>query len=293
MTILSYTAYGLSIHSELSLPELIAVEQRVASVAIRLQKLDGVKQSVTQSSACFLGETPGVGAFLVRDGNEIIGDPAPGADESLLRTIILGPILAVLLRQRGLAVLHASSIVFNNSAIAFLGGSGWGKSTLAKAFYDRGHGVVTDDVMAVHVNEDHPQVLPGYPSVKLFSDVVVSPRYANKDNQLLLSRTEKRAQRVAVRFPEEPLPLRRLYALAVGELNAVEPIQPQDAFVELTRNSRAMTFLRDAHSLNAHMRQCARLVAKVPVCRLRRRPVLADLPEVIRLIEEDMAKNAC
>lgn len=170
----SYIAYGAGIHSELSLPELVAVEEASDDITILLRDLTNSEKLATQNTTFFLGKTANIGTFLVRGGKEIIIDPSPGVDGDLLRTIVLGPIWAVLLRQRGLAVFHASSININNSAIAFLGGSGWGKSTLAEAFYDRGYGVITDDVMAVRIEESPPQVFPAYPLSNFFLILQVS-----------------------------------------------------------------------------------------------------------------------
>jgi hypothetical protein len=287
-----YTAYGLGICSVLPFPELALVEQMSPGIAIQVRKLGGLEQATPSSSACFLGETPGVGMFLVRDGNEIIIDPVPGVDESLLRTIILGPILAVLLRQRGLAVLHASSVATNTYAVAFIGQSGWGKSTLAEALYGRGYSVVTDDVMAVHLDGDYPQVFPGYPSIKLFPDTAAFLGCSGRATHAVHSHTEKRAHSAALRFPNKPLPLRRMYVLAFGECNEIAPLSPREVVLELVRNSRAVSLLRDADSLKAHLHQCARLAAKVPVFRLQRRPALSALPDVVRLIEEDLTENA-
>jgi hypothetical protein len=287
-----YTAYGFGIHSELPLSELVAVEKVPNDITIFLRSLSSSEQAATQNATYFLGETIDVGTFLVRNGKEIIIDPTPGVDDALLRTIVLGPIWTVLLRQRGLAVFHASAIIVNNGAVAFLGGSGWGKSTLAEAFYARGYGIVTDDVMAVRIGESPPQVFPSYPSVKLFPDAASFLGCDASATHLVHSQTEKRAHRAALRFPQGPLPLRRIYVLAIGECNKIEPLQSQEAFVELVRNSRAVSLLKDSDSRNGHFHQCACLVAEVPICRLKRRPALADLPEVIRLIEEDLAENA-
>lgn len=288
-----YTAYGFGIHSELPLPELTAVEKAPDDITIFLRSLSISEQATTRNATYFLGETIDVGTFLVSNGKEIIIDPIPGVDGALLRTIVLGPIWAVLLRQRGLAVFHASGIIVNNGGVAFLGGSGWGKSTLAEAFYARGYGIVTDDVMAVRIEESPPQVFPAYPSVKLFPDTANFLGCDASTTHPVHSRTEKRAHRVALKFPQGPLPLRRIYVLAAGECNKIEPLQSQEAFVELVRNSRAVSLLRDQDSRNGHLRQCAHLVTEVPVCRLKRRLVLSDLPEVMQLIEEDFTKISC
>ena len=258
-------------------------------MVISLRRLEHSEQGAARSSKLFVGETAGIGTFLVRDGQEIVVDASPGVDESLLRTILLGPIMAVLLRQRGLAVLHASAIAINDGAIAFLGASGWGKSTLAEAFYARGYGVVTDDVMAIRLDGAQPRVAPGSPSVKLFPDAAEFLGCDARDARRVHSQTEKRAHGVALRFPQGPLPLRRIYVLAIGERNEITPIEPREVFVELARNSRAVVLLTDSTSRSTHLHQCAQLAAQVPVLRLSRRPALSALPDLVGLVEADLA----
>jgi hypothetical protein len=284
-----YTAYEVGIHSEILLPGLTAAIHISQDVIVRLQSLGNVDSAESGKGAFFLGETPGVATFLVRDGNEIIVDPAPTVDPSILSSILLGPIFAVLLRQRGFAVVHASGVMINDGAVAFVGQSGRGKSTLAEAFYKHGYGVITDDVMAVSIEGSRPEVLPAYPSIKLYPESARALECENSATHRVNSRTEKRAHSVASGFPQGRLPLRRMYVLSSGENNAIEPLQLQEAFVELVRNARAMTLLKDAHSRNAHLQQCSRLAAEVPTLRLRRRLDLSALSEIVELIENDLA----
>ena len=243
----------------------------------------------TRSALYFLGQTTGVATFLVRNGNEIIIDPLPGADDSLVSAILLGPILSVLLRQRGLAVIHASGIVRDGAGVAFIGDSGCGKSTLAAAFYKQGYTVVTDDVMAVRLEAGGPQVLPGYPSIRLLPDTAAFLGCKDSATHNVHSQTDKMAYCVSSKFPQKSMPLRRMYVLARGEQDEIQPLQPQEIFGELVRNSRALTLMRDPESLRTHLRQCTRLAAAVPACRLQRRRDLTVLPEVIELIEKDLA----
>jgi len=286
-----YTAYKLGIYSQVPLQGLVAVADASEDVAIQLRRIDGFEQDATRNSAYFLGETTGVGMFLVRDGKEIIVDAIPEVDESLLSALLLGPIMAVLLRQRGFAVLHASSVATKGGAIAFLGDSGCGKSTLAEAFYTRGYGVITDDVMAVQINGRCHHVIPGYPSIKLFPHTALFLGCDTSATESVHSQTEKRMHSVALGFPRVPLPLCRMYVLAGGEVDSIEPLKPREIFPELVRNSRAASLLRDSDSRSAHLHQCAKLAAGVPVLRLRRRRVLSAIPDLVRLIEEDLAQN--
>ena len=286
-----YTAYGLGIHSPIPLPGLVAVENLPKDVAIQLRKLDSSERGASRSRTYCLGEVAGIGTFLVRDGDKIIADPVPGVEESLLCNALLGPGMALLLRQRGMAVLHASGIAIGTAAVAFLGQARWGKSTLAETFYKQGYGVVTDDVMAVRVDGNYPQVIPAYPSVKLLPDAAAFLGCEASATHRVHAQAQKCAYSVVLGFPQGPLPLRRIYVLATGEDNKIEFLQPQEAFVELVRNSRAVSLLKDLDSRNAHLHHCSRLVATVPICLLKRRPVLTDLPEVVRLVEEDLAKS--
>ena len=283
-----YTAYDLGILSDLALPELIAVKH-ASDVRIRLENSDSSMQEAIMEKNCFRGGTENVADFLVQDGREIIIYPSPDADEALLRTLVLGPIFSVLLRQRGLLVLHASSIAIQGGSIAFLGRSGWGKSTLAETFYRQGHGIVSDDVMAVQIGTDQPHVLPSYPHIKLLPDVASSRQ--GQESIELHAQTEKCSYPVPDGFPRTSLPLHCLYVLAVGTSNKIEPLSPQGAFVELVRHSRAVGLLKSPDFVSTHLHQCASLVKQVPIRRLTRQPSLSGLAAVAQLVEEDLVSH--
>ena len=63
-------------------------------------------------------------------------------------TYLLGPVLGLLLRFRGITCLHASAVAIDGSVIAFVGAEGAGKSTTAAAFARAGFAAVSDDVVA-------------------------------------------------------------------------------------------------------------------------------------------------
>ena len=72
------------------------------------------------------------GTMAERHGTEIVVDPLPS----------LGMGFGLLLRPRGLVVLHASSVDIDGKAVAFVGNPGRGKSTLALALLEQGHKLV-------------------------------------------------------------------------------------------------------------------------------------------------------
>ena len=84
---------------------------------------------------------------------------------------LLGPVISVLLHQRGFLVLHGSAVKINNESIAFVGNRGMGKSTIAINLYKKGYPLVTDDIIAINFdNEGNPYIYPGYSHVRLSKD---------------------------------------------------------------------------------------------------------------------------
>jgi len=294
--VFSYIAYGLALRSALPLPELVAADE-TTDVFVRLGKVDRSRSNAAAEGHCFRAFADEaylfweeVGTFLVRSGNEIIVEPAPGVEERVLRLFILGPALAVLLHQRGLLVLHASAVALDDGAVVFLGGPGWGKSTMAAAMYARDYGVVADDVVAVDLDgERGPTIFPGFPQLKLWPDATVSLGDIAETLPQLHPRLEKRACRVASGFPRTPLSLRHIYVLDEGRNHTIEPIEKQDALVELVRHSYGVRLLQPVNP-RSHFLQCANLANKVPVRRLKRLRSLPALPELAQIVEEDLVQ---
>jgi hypothetical protein len=298
-----YNAYGLGIRSALPLPELVATAEIGTDVVIQLGKVDRLlpKTSLmednfhlTAQSACFFWER--TGTFLVKDGKEIIVEPFPGVDERLIRLPLLGTVLAVLLYQRGFLVLHASAIAINSGVVAFLGGKGQGKSTMAATLYRRGHQLMADDVVALDFsNPRNPLVLSGFPQFKLWPEAAAST--LGDDPEILpqlASGYEKRARRAVDRFSYTPLPIRYLCVLCEGPAPALTPLQPQEAIVQMIANSYVARFgnqLLQGIGAVAHLRQCASLIKSVPVYYLERPRSLSLLPAIAWMVEDHFTHN--
>ena len=296
----SYTAYGLGIHSFVPLPELIAEEQK-ADVVFRLGRVNGSSLHTVDEMHRFKADSneahyfmDGVGSFLARGGQEIIVDPRPDADERVVRLCLLGPALALILHQRQRLVLHASAVAAGDRAIVFLGGQGWGKSTLAAALHLRGHKMLADDVTAIQMDCDFPKVLPGFPQCKLWPDAVSALGASPENFPLLHPDFSKRAFRVTSGFPRGPLPLKHIYVLATGERLEIESLRPQEALLELIRHSYAARFgnhLLQATGIALHFKQCVALVQNASLYRFRRPASLSVLDEHVSMLINDMSRK--
>jgi energy-coupling factor transporter ATP-binding protein EcfA2 len=116
---------------------------------------------------------PNVGRFLVRDGNEILVESAPGSDEGEVRAYLFGTAFGVLCHQRGIAPLHASAIDTADGCVAFVGPSGAGKSTLVAALARLGHEVIADDVCFLQLDsKGNLGVRPGIGRIRLWEEAI-------------------------------------------------------------------------------------------------------------------------
>lgn len=287
-----YAAYGLSIHSDLPLPDLVAGRAEM-DVTLSLGNLDrvpreadtpGVRIHATAEEASLFWKD--VGAFSVRDGREIVVDPVPEVEEeSVLRSVLLGPILATLLHQRGLLILHASAAWMDGGAVVFLGHSGCGKSTLLAALHARGFEVIADDVTAVRLAAGGPRVLPGIARLKLHPDAAQALGYDPEQLPRVHPAFDKRVVRAA--GAQKAAPLTQVYVLAEGAENAIEPVRAQEAVVELVRHSYCSRLLA-ATGAACHLRQCATLTERNPVRRLRRPRDLSALVRQVDAVVRDI-----
>lgn len=294
----AYGAFGLDVASELELPALPAVDGVDPG---------GADVVVVEGAVTVPGGATGDGPFhgagpdecylsfevadlAVRGGREIVVDPVAGAPAGIVHNVVVGPALNHLLHQRGLFVLHGSTVVVDGAAVAFLGRSGDGKSTTASAFLAEGHQVAGDDVAAVRRGERRPFVQPGYPAIKLAPSTVDRLDLGLRDLGPISRGRRRRFYRLPDGAAADPVPLDRVYVLEDGPTTEVVPLGPGERVVQLVAHTYAGGRVRESDGAVENFRRCSRLVEDVPVRRLRRPRRLAELPAVVRAVEADVAE---
>jgi hypothetical protein len=246
-----------------------------------------VRASVHDSGRHIRLSWPLAGTFVARDGRLAAVRPAPGASARTVRLFLNGPVAAVLLRQQGFVVLHASAVRLEGSAVLFLGASGRGKSTIAAALVQRGHRLITDDVAAVDSGTGGLLVLPGVAELKLWPDSAGALGRRAERLPRVRPGVEKRALSTAGRGVACPVPLRRVYVLTQGERLALEPLAPCEALIELIRHSYGPQTLRAVRPA-VQFTGCGRIATEIPVARLIRPAGLAHLADLARIVETDI-----
>ncbi len=285
--------YGLTVGTDFPLLSSSApfIHGEELEVTVELKSLAQLDCPLT--SDCILGTLSGVGQVLIRNGREIVIDVAPEhqGDEGLLRPSVLGPLMSALLQQRGFLVLHASAVLFQEQAIAFIGQSGAGKSTTASAFVKYGCPLVTDDVLAIRFHDAQPWVTPSYPVIKLLPDAVDALGHQPFQLPLLNKTSSKRLQTVADFPGATAYPLAKVYILAVGDRHEIMALSSTQALFSLISNSRTLNTLLDASAQKTHFQQCAKMVQSIPINRLNRKPSLDELTDIIKLVEQDLTQE--
>ena len=240
-----------------------------------------------QDGTCLI-RLDGIARFLLRDGTEIVIEPAPQATEDDLRCFVLGSVLAVLCHQRGLIPLHAACVRIGTTAIAFAGLSGAGKSALTAALAMRGHEILADDLTVIDPDPPKgPVVLPAGCSLALHPDVRSALRLAG-DWRPARPGLDKQVLRPAAGPAIGAVTLDRLYLLerpVSGSPERYERMAEAEAARLLaihTHARRIAGHLGGAARLQAGM---SRIAGQVAVSRLYRRFDLDNLPALARDIE--------
>ena len=215
----------------------------------------------------------GMQFWMDRRGTKLWASWPSGSSVEDAATYILGPVLGLLLRFRGITCLHASAVAIGTSVIAFVGAEGAGKSTTAAAFARAGYAAVSDDVVALVEREGNFFVSPSYPHLCLWPDSVELLYGTTDALPPFVPNWEKRRLAFAnggARFEDGDLPLRAIYLLDEirGEPGPhVEAVTGQTGFLSLVANSFATNML-DSEMRANEFRTFSSLVAKVPLRRL-------------------------
>jgi len=206
---------------------------------------------------------------------------------------LLGPILGLMLRLRGVTCLHASAVAFGDRSVAFVGQTGMGKSTTAAAFARQGYGVISDDIVALEEREGTLHVVPAYPHLCLWPESVKMLYDSPEALPRLIPDWDKRRMDLGnqgTRFESRCLPLCAIYVL--GERRAdpapyVETVRPQNALLALVADTYANKIL-DRELRAREFAVLGWLVTNVPIRRVYAHEDPARLDRLCTVIREDL-----
>jgi hypothetical protein len=208
--------------------------------------------------------------WLDRAGGQVWGVWPEGSSLEEATSYLLGPVMGVLLRHRGIICLHASAVAINDRAVAFVGPPGAGKSTMAAALAQGGCRVLADDIATIEERDGVFYVHPGYPGVCLWPNSIgflygekglAGAPFMSGDKRCLS--TEE-----GLRFEARPLPLDRICILGyrkTGERTASLDTSAQGLFLALVANTYASNIL-DVQMRATELAVLGRMSSAVRLC---------------------------
>jgi len=240
-----------------------------------------------------------IGEFLVSaDGRRITCRRVEEASLESFQVYMLGQALSFALVRQGLEPLHATAIVVDGHAVAFLGDNAFGKSSLAACFLEAGSRLLTDDLLILRESRRRVLAYPGPPRIKLF------PKIARRFlGQAAANRGQMNADTEKLILPIDehrrcasPIALDAIYTLAAPRAAcrapdvSIETLSPREAFVELVKgtfNRRLVSQQR----LERHFDFVAGLTDRIAVKRLTYARAIDRLNEVREAVLADLTRG--
>ena len=218
----------------------------------------------------YLLRFPELADFVVT-GDTVTCHPLPGCRDDSLRHLLLDQVIPRLWAHRGNLVLHASAVVLpDGSVVAFLGESGWGKSTLAAALQSRGCQLLSDDSISLGSEDGHALLTPSYTGLRLNDDSIAVLGLEGQTWSSVSHYSDKRRFDPATEEgTDATFPLHTLYVLR-------EPEPLADISMETVAGAKIVTTLikrsflldvRDTTSAKQQLQQATSLLSAIPQVR--------------------------
>lgn len=309
-----YGVYGLRVRSHLKLTlDDMPVEGR-ADVEIRggtSEQFSEARSRITLDQATWihLHELSDGWSFLRYDelfeflvsplGDRIFYRFLADVPLESFQTYALGRVFSFALVKMGYEPLHAATVVIDGRAVAFLGASTFGKSSLATCFVASGYPLLTDDTLRLEQQDGQYMGFPGPPRLRLMpkiahlylgdvsAGVVMNPREKNEKAQKLVFRLLPSqsfptvAPLAAIYVVTSP---RKVYRRQQIKIGALTPLESLMKVISFTHNSE----LSNSNRLSRQLDAAQRLIEAVPLRSLAYPRILASLSAVRDAILEDL-----
>lgn len=221
------------------------------------------------------------------------------AYEYLAEIHFLGIAFSLWLELRGILALHASAVVIEDSAVAFLATNKGGKSSLAAILMQAGYPLLTDDILPLEQRGETFLGRPGYPQMRMWPDQ--ARHFLGRYEDLGIVHPAYSKRRVPVgkdglgTFHSEPVPLTCFYLPERCDLagwgTGIETshVSRTQALMSLVGQSFVPHTVEALGLQPQRLNFFARLLSQVPVRRIIYPEGYAHLPQIRRSILSDLA----
>ena len=242
--------------------------------------------AVARKDGGFLLRFPATADFLIStDATRVVCSPHGEQAAETIRHLLLDQVLPRVLAHRGRLVLHAGAVEIDGAAVAVVGASGLGKSTLVAGFHEAGFHALTDDGLIVTVTDMGSTCLALYPGLRLWPSSAARLG-VDSAGTLPMSGTSTK-YRIPLPAAEEaqPRPLASAIILSPPPDDddvrhvTLTRLSPRDACVELLRASFQLD-IGNPRRAAGHLETAAQVADRLPVYALGYPRDYSRLPEV-------------
>lgn len=292
-----YTAYGLTIKSEIELPELkphgiLTINPVDADVTIRsgmveenLPSAHSKRKHVQVGDREVLLTFKHVGRFLVTNGTDILFSSFAQAQPSQIRLHLLGSCLGAIFQQRSKLTFHGGAVNIKNQITLFLGKRGTGKSTLTATFFNRGYLVFSDDVCVMDDPYVGNNLYPGAPFIKLCTSSLKKLGSDSVGLQKVITSREKYLLPLPTGSENAPVKVDRIYILRWGNQIRITHVSKKEALPLLAGNTYRPWMSKKNLGEAKILDMCTQLIQRIPVYTLTRPFDITRIEEAIPHIE--------
>jgi hypothetical protein len=243
-----------------------------------------------RSGSNYLLRFPGLADFEVSgDGTAVTAYPAPTTDADTLEHLHVNQVVPLALSRQGRPSFHASVVTVSGGAVAFLGETALGKSTLAASFALEEAEFLTDDSLLIEETEAGCLAISSHASLRLWADSVEAlvDRRTRRASAISYSTKARLLAGEALTYRQEPLPLLAAYLLereGVKEatIRALAGTERHMAWV----NNSFLLDIEDRELLAQHFDWTHRIAMAIPTFALDYPRDYGKLPDVRKAVQE-------
>lgn len=222
---------------------------------------------------------------------QVVGWPTPDIEDHHFESLFHHAIVPLLGNHEGGLFLHGSAVAIGGRAVAFLGLSRTGKTTLAGAMARAGHPFLTEDVIELTQLDTSCLLQPKRSQLRLFADSAAHLigdgfQCDGLDHKHTVSGGD------AMPFCEAACPLARIYLLGNDHSAplALAQLAPPLALTQLLQHSFLLD-VEDRQRLRGHFGRLGELSERIACKTLDYPRQYSELPRVIDAIVADLEDN--
>ena len=229
----------------------------------------------------------GVARFIILENGEIQTIAEKDASQEQVEIYKSGsPYTTALFMKRHL-VLHGSCLKINDKVCGFLGHSGMGKSTTARAFMEAGHELISDDFIAFKDALKGNELLPGLPQMRLWQDALEHFKLSRSEKFKIHEKLDKYSLPTKASRKQEKLDY--IFILENADTLDISELRGFASLEALMTQLKPVFYLNGGKREQRSFLQLAEVANTIPTAKLKRPRKHELLPDLVKLVERYIA----